>query len=411
MKKNKIFSSIIMLTILCSFLGAFAPQSVVGSAGASFWLTGGEVTITGDRPTGSGAGNIRMDIVAPLSVTIPNATQVIILDNHAWNADVELAPNDLATTGITRAYSSSYAACVSRIEGAAGIFSTLRILNEDNFTEHTTDKDVDVLTLYSLEPIYTTVNTAMTAYGLTVANFTPYTVKVQLSFDKSLVDTFFTNVAGDANFADIAENHFTDTALIANLIEDYFAVTMLDLVYGNINMTDYATAWTIGAEVESVLGGNATDVSVDYALELGSIRNAAIGFIGLHLADLSSAGIPQSVMPELPSEDYFSAFAQTDDEYLLDFSIISDFVSSNALIAGLGVLLSQMFPHVATASGGVAFPLYVHLIVIGVVGLIAGVIAYFVSGKDKKAFWKAFGIAAAVTALVMFLGFPVSSIF
>ena len=410
MKKNKIFSSVIILTMFLSFLGAFAPQSVVGSAGASFWITGGEVTIEGDRPSGSGAGNIRMNIVAPLSVTVPNATQSMILDNHAWNGEVELAPNDLATTGITRAFSSAYATSVSKIEGAAGIYSTLRILNEDNFTEYTTDKDVDVLTLYSLEPLYDTVNTAMTAYGLTVANFTPYTAKVQLTFDKSLVDAFFTEVASDVNFADIAENHFTDTALIANLLEDYFAVSMLDLVYGKINMTDYATAWTIGAEVESVLGGNATDVSVDYALELGSIRNAAMGFIGLHLADLSNTGIPQAVKPELPSADRFMVIAQTDTSYLIDFNIISDFVSSNALIAGLGVLLAQMFPHVATAAG-MAFPLYVHIIVIGVVGLIAGIIGYFVGGKQWKAFWKAFGIAAGVTAIVMFLGFPVSSIF
>lgn len=410
MKSKKIFSSVFILAMLLSIFGAFAPQSVVGSAGASFWVTGGEVTITGDRPTGSGAGNIRMNVVAPLSVTVPNATQGIILDNHAFNGAVELAPNDLATTGITRAYSSSYATCVSKVEGAAGIYSTLRILNEDNFTEHTTDKDVDVLTLYSLEPLYDTVNTAMSAFGLTVANFTPYTVKVQLAFDKSLVDTFFTEVASDVNFADIAENHFTDTALISNLMEDYFAVSMLDFVYGRINMTDYATAWTIGAEVESVLGGNATDVSLDGALELGSIRNAAIGFIGLHLADLSSAGIPLSVQPELPSADRFSVVAATDTEYLLDLSVISDFVSSNALIAGLGVLLSQMFPHVETA-GGVAFPLYVHIICIGLVGLISGVIGYFVGGKQWKSFWKAFGIAAGVMAIVMFLGFPVSSIF
>ncbi len=410
MKTKKIFTLVFTSMMLLSIFGAFAPQSVVGSAGASFWVTGGEVTITGDRPSGAGAGNIRMNVVAPLSVTVPNATQSIILDNHAFNGAVELAPNDLATTGITRAYSSSYATCVSKVEGAAGIYSTLRILNEDNFTEHTTDKDVDVLTLYSLEPLYTTVNTAMTAFGLTVANFTPYTVKIQLAFDKSLVDAFFTEVASDVNFADIAENHFTDTALISNLMEDYFAVSMLDFVYGRINMTDYATAWTIGAEVESVLGGNATDVSVDGALELGSIRNAAIGFIGLHLADLSSAGIPLSVQPELPSADRFSVVAATDTEYLLDLSVISDFVSSNALIAGLGVLLSQMFPHVATASG-VAFPLYVHIICIGLVGLVAGTISYFVNDKSWKAFWKAFGIAAGVMAIVMFLGFPVSSIF
>ena len=405
--KAKLF----VFLLLTSFLLAGLPNTSQAAVGADFWITDATLVIEGNRPSSS--------VLLSVPLATYNATQTLVLDSYSWDAD-DLSPADLKATGVSKKYSSDFAGQVllppsASMSSARGIYSTLRVTDESSFVEQTLKTDLDVQTFYTLDSIYETINTTMLAYGLTAENFTAETCKIRLTFDKSLVDSFFADVAADSMYDSVATEYYTDTSMVADLFEDYFRETMLDLVYTKVNLTDYATTDDIATEMEDVLGGNATDTSLDGATIIGSIRNAAVGFIGLQLAEETT--ISADVTPKAAvnhNTDRFVHFEATDDSYIIDFSIFSDFISGSKIIQNFGLAIAQIFPHTTTASGSIAFPLYVHLIVIAIIGLAAGLIGYATTdGKKKKKrnFWKTFGIAAGVTAIVMFLGFPVSSIF
>lgn len=418
MKTKKLFSSIFLALMLLSILGAFAPSGVKADAGASFWIEDASVILNGTRPVSASMSSIRSiptDFIIGLDATT-KLVETIILDGLNWNAGDDLAPSDYASSGITRTYSSSVIGSVTlpSTSGASGVYSTLRATDENNYAEQTKDKDLDVYTFYTLDNLYDTVNTKMVSYGYTVANYTCNYAKLRMVFDRTLVDVFFGDIAGDDDFAELRDEDYTSTTAVADLFEDHFKYSMLDLIYSKINVTDYATSWTIGSEVQSVLGGNATDLSIDgTGNKHVSVRNAATGFIGLYMADDATIDPPSTVVKSvLPGQnaDQFVKLLTTDDSYIIDFNIFSDFVSSSLIIDHFGLALAQIFPHV-TIGDQLAFPLYVHLIIIAVAALIGGGIGYFVGGKDKKAFWKAAAWTAIGIGIMMFLAFPVSSIF
>ena len=400
--------------MLLSIFGAYAPSGVKADAGASFWIEDASVILNGTRPVSTNPGRaVQTDFIIGLDTTT-KLVETIVLDGLNWNAGDDLAPSDYLSTGVTRTYSSSVIGSVTlpSTYGASGVYSTLRATDENNYAEQAVDRDLDLYTFYTLDNFYDTVNTKMVSYGYTVANYTCNYAKLRMSFDKTLVDAFFTSIAGDDDFVELRDDSYTSTTAVADLFEDHFKTSMLDLVYSKVNVTDYATSWTIGSEIESVLGGNDTDTSIDGTGNGHvSIRNAAIGFIGLYMADdtvIDPSAVVKSVLPG--QADQFIKIIETDDSYLIAFNIFSDFVSSSLIIDHFGLALAQIFPHVETASG-LAFPLYVHLIVIAVVSLIGGLIGYFVGGRQWKAFWKAAGFTAIGIGIIMFLGFPVSSFF
>lgn len=373
----------------------------------SYWIEGGHLILQGDRPTSSSP----MSIVVPLSTY--NASQDIILGSHSWSEE-DLAPSDFGTSGVTRTYSSTYAGRVTQpsLLSARSIYHTLRVIDENSFLEHSREIDSNLMMLYTSESVYDVVNRTMEGYGLFAENFTAATAHLQMEYNKEPVDSFFRAMAQDPDYATIAEDYFASTTRITDLTTKYFRESMLDLIYSFVNLTGYGLTDTIASKAKSDI------TSVTNATVHGSIRNAATGYIGYYLSG-DDIDVPDASLLSKDNGDWFVSIEETDTQYLLNFNIGSNFISSSSIVQGFGMALTQIFPEFETVvvdddTTAIGFPFYVHFLVAFVLGLISAFVAYTVEDKKKmkqKSAWKTFLIVFLVILGFMVIGFPVISFF
>jgi len=354
---------------------------------------------------------------AAFSYNYPLATSTID-QNYVLSSDQVSAentkPSDVITSSsVTRLYSNSFAGGLSTgTSSIRSVWQTVMVTPETANTQLSTKKDLTAETFYTLEDLYTQLNRSLLAVGKTAADADITKITLEITLDKASVDYLFTQAKNSDSFTSIAEQDPTNQAKIAVALDPIWDNYLLDMVYAKINLTDYAAGWDIGEEIANVTT-SVTDNDVDGLVKYGSMRNALFGYIGAIIADDNVINPSPKLMPNNPpvSEDsYFVGFVDAGTYYVVDFNLFGDFVSSNKLIQGMGLALSQIFPSVLI-NNQQAFPFWVHLLVSAIIATVVALLYVAVKGvKSKKLkkqlFVKVWLIAFAITMLIMVISFP-----
>jgi len=338
-----------------------------------------------------------------------NVSATYVLDIDSFTAENK-APSDLKAS-VARTFSNTYGGYFSTSTSTVrGMWQTVKITPENEYTQYSLSRDeIAVQTFYTTEDLYTQLDRTMQSYGKTAADATIEQIYAELTLDRSVIDSFF-QATQTEQIQTVAENYATDQQKIATVLDPIFDQYIYDLCFAPVNLTDYATGWTIADEVDNVMT-NTTDTALDGATKLGSIRNALYGYLGSVLLDDEVIGA-QGDFTKPPAEDNgrFIGFEVTDTTYIVKFNLLNDLVSSSKLIQNFGFALTQIFPSTMIGEQQ-AFPFWVHLLVSFVIGaIVAGIDAVIATTKGKKKkkerAWKVFAIAFGVTMLIMAISFP-----
>jgi len=348
-------------------------------------------------------------IEASTNVTVTNE---IAMDGYTFTAD-DKAPSALQA-GVARTFSDSYSGSFfSSVSTEEGMWQTLSIVKESSMTQYSLKRDeLGIETFYTLEDVYTVVNRAMQSYGKTANDLVVEQIYAEIVLDKTSIDNFFADTQTD-QIQNVAENYATDTTKVATVLDPVFDDYIYDLCFAPVNVSTYATGWTIAEEVENVFT-NSSDSSLDGATKLGSIRNALYGYLGAVYLPSVAQSPKVAVEPSQPSADEGSRFfgfeVRADNTYILKFNLLGDLVSNSKIIQNFGLALAQIFPSTMVLNQQ-AFPFWVHLLVSAIIAtVVAGVyllIAQIKSKKEKKkTFLKVWLIAFGICMLIMVISFP-----
>jgi len=273
----------------------------------------------------------------PLSVTM-------VQDSFS---EAEEKPSNFATDGITATYSDSVTVTSYGISSAAGIYQTLGTISEADFTQDDFANYQNIYTYTTADPYSTTITNWMQGIDAThtYLNFSVTAMYATLVFDKTLVDNFFTEAAARPSFDEIADNldQTTNANFVTVLLDEVFGNHMNGIIYSPINVTDYAADWTPAQEVRAVLGGNATDTSINGTVSISEMRNALYAYLGQHvLSDtvIEGQGLPD---PITDTNSPFVGFDQTATSYNVKFNIMSAYASS-AIAANYSSILGLFVP-------------------------------------------------------------------
>ncbi|MHA1348066.1 MAG: hypothetical protein ACTSO3_16815, partial [Candidatus Heimdallarchaeaceae archaeon] len=271
--KNKLnISTLFALLLIGSF---FVPTGSIQAAtvGADPWITNVDIVFNGTRPL-SAVPTKGVDGVAPVTIeTTTSYSKQIVANGHEFYAE-NYAPNDYATTGVTRTFSSTYSGYINAIETERGLWQTLKFIDESSFSQYDIDQDLDVFTYYATEAYTATITRYLESLGsYTYLNFTCTQAYAVLSFDKDLVDAFFTDAKAKSTYDSVATSYSTDNQKVTTLLDDVFDSHLLDIIYGVVNTTDYAAGWTVADEIYAVMGNNVSDSSIDAFTKIGSVRD------------------------------------------------------------------------------------------------------------------------------------------
>lgn len=335
MKINKLNRTIVV--VLFSFLMLLS-MSLSGNAATEISTT--DPAIKSVDLVFNGYIPVSLGVSAVYNATIPT----IGLQTVGF-AEEDQAPDHFQTDGITRTFSDSFATSISTPSSARGIFQTLKTIAESEFSQHTVDKAVSVHTYSPLEPFYNTINDTMNALdpAFTAANFTVGDMYALIAFDKGVIDALFEAFKAKSLYGDIAETYSTNTQMITTLLDDVFGENLFDIIYAPVNTSTYATDWTIAEEVHAVMGGNATDTSINGTTKIVSMRNAIIGYLGERIVSDTVVG-QEAIMPFPESDsDVIFGFSQTATTYTLKFRIMGDFINS-PLSEDMELLLATLQP-------------------------------------------------------------------
>jgi len=325
--KNK-YLPFVVLTLMLLVVPAISHKTVFATAEKSDpWVTGINCYIEGYVPA-SGSGD-SMNYVSNEGLAVS-----MTIDSFY---ELDIAPEQFATTGITRTYSDSIAAKITDLDSTRGIYQTLLGIPETDFSQIDNDRETTVYTFTTTKIFAEEAEDAAQDYDAdyTYANFTVNKMYVTFQFDRDVVDSFFTDAKNRAPYSDIAEDLSTSSSAVITLLDEVFGDSLFDVVYAPVNVTDYSSTWSVKQEFRSVLGGNETDDSVDDTVKIVSLRNALVGYLGQNVVADSVVDVPTAAAyehPELPdSVGPFFGFTATDSAYYLNFDIKTDFANSPLL--------------------------------------------------------------------------------
>ena len=316
------------------------------------------------------------------------------------------------TDGITRTYSSSmYTSITTSYASARGIYDTLRAMDETEFNQKATEYDMSIYTFSPLESFDKTINDTIIALDdtLTDANFSTSKIYSVLTFDRVLVDEFFAAAKSKGSFADIAADSVlsSDPDVIRVLLDEIFGARIFDIIYSPYNRTlDVAadSSWTIHDEIVGVMGGNATDFSVNGTNKAVSMRNGVFGFLGKSIVADSVVGLALSAY--IPENDVFSNFKATPTTYSFQFTLTKTDYANSAVGLGMGSVFGIFQPATITV-GGIDFNInFADAILIGLAsGVVAGILGFLIAKSSKKENAVLIGfIVFIVVAIVVFAG-------
>jgi len=397
MNKRMLYSAFTLLLIASFFLPQGSVQAT--TVGAENIITDISIKFNGTRPASALMYDLSEDGPQPITINAEKFTQTVVLSSDSFSA-TDLAPDDLKASGVTRTFSSTYAGYVTSSESERGIWNTLEFIDENSFSQYDIEQDIDVYALTPTEPFTDTITRFMSAIDATwtYENFTVSSALAYISFDKTAIDNFLLDAKAKDNYATVASQYSTDNQKIITLLDDVFDNHILDIVYSIVNETDYTTGWTVSEEVEAVLGGNATDTSLDGATEIGSIRNLIYGYIGNIIAPDSV--VKTAVEPNpIERSGRIVGLLATETTYVIKFDLFTDLVSGSKVKALFDTVFTTIFPHIEVA-GTVVLVWWGNLIVGAIFGVIAGLIGYFAT-KKKKLKWKKAGLAFLFTFLIV----------
>ena len=355
------------------------------------FITGVNIVLEGYEPIPLGLNAVYNASIPPIGLEAASFT------------DASQSSSDLASDGITRTYSDSYLGAIinAGYSSASGIYQTLKGIQEDEFSQYTTDREVTVFNYYAQETFDQTINDTMNAINpdWSDQNFTCGDMYALITFDKALVDAFFTDAKAKSTFGDVADLYSTNQQMITTLLDDVFGLHLFDIIYAPINETAYATAWTLDQEVRSVLGGNDTDSSLDGATKIVSVRNAMVGYIGQNIAADSVVGSAAAIGN--PSTDAIFGFTATATTYTIKFRIKADFVSS-PVASAFNSLFTIIQPG-TEAGDGILVAVNWNMVLgisLGVAAVVAVITIYATRKKGEKSLLYGL-IAFAVVGLVL----------
>ena len=126
-------------------------------------------------------------LAAVYNATVPSVSMV----EDAFH-ETDIAPNDFITDGITRAFSSSIVSDVN-YQSAAGLYQTLKSIDESSFSQYSRDQDASVYLFSTVDPFSTIITDELSSIDpdWTYLNFTCGTFKYAVTFDRVEVDKFF----------------------------------------------------------------------------------------------------------------------------------------------------------------------------------------------------------------------------
>ncbi len=401
--KNKLKLVIPLFLVFCLLL----PVTVNNNVNATTVMTTGNPLIVGINTIIKGYDGV--DQSMPLSLdTVYNASIPIISLQADSFAEEAQAPNDFATDGITRTYSDSLYTGFSTpsMATAQGMYSVLRYMKESSFSQLTVEQDVTAYTYTPIDSFYTTVNDSMYAENVlwTAENFTVSEMYDLITFDREMVDAFFTDALSQDGYGLLTDDYATNQQMIISLLDSVFTRHCYDIIYAPVNETSsvYSATWTIAEEVRAVMGGNATDTSINGTMEIVSVRDAMFGYLGQHIVADSVVG--QSLASV--TTDLIYGFAATPTTYSLKFNTMSDFAASplsEALKVLYTILTPAEYEDLITA---LKANIWEGILIAAAVGAGLAIVAYLIR-KDKPDKYLyaiiAFGFGALVTLVIYFV--------
>ena len=346
MKTKKIFSSIFLALILCSFLGAFASTSMKVSGAVispdSWFYASPYVIIKGDQPELEGSESKSISFYISLDEDPYNASVPAVSMIGDTFFEESIASEDFLTDGITRTFSSSIFSDLD-FESAAGLYQTLQGIDEDKFSQYAVDRDTTVFTYATAEPFNETITNEMDNFDpdWTSDNFTCATIYMVLTFDRVQVDAFFAQALAKDGYGLVADEYSTNAQMITTLLDDVWSDHIFDMIYSPINETLLETGISISEEVEAVMSTNSSDTSINGTTKIVSMRNAAAGFIGQKMAPTTT--IELDAIPS-PNGNPFFGFEQTAVTYTIYFDVKGDYCTGDTVDGNMGGLFSLFQP-------------------------------------------------------------------
>jgi hypothetical protein len=331
-----------------------------------------------------------------------NDTQVpfSLAENTFFEQD--LAPSDYLSDGITREFSSDIASKLDLSSGA-GIYQTLQGISEEDFSQYDVDRDITTFTYTRDEAFNDTIVADLQDYDpdWNITHFDCRKAYIVFTLDKVLVDIFFAEAMSKDGYALISDEHSTDKQMITTLLDDVWPDFLLDLFYSTVNNTELETGITISEEIEAVLKTNSTDTSVNGTKRLVSMRNAAIGFIGEHIASQSTVELDSH---PITADSPFFGFEQTSTTYTFNLDIKTDVCTGNTVDDAMTVAVGsmQLGDLIAgiTSTVNIGWALFIGL---GTAVLI-GIITYLVrDGKNRALISVLVGLGVGLVAAFVYV--------
>lgn len=332
-----------------------------------------------------------MSIQAVYNATVPAVSMVA---DSFYETDI--APNDFVTDGITGTFSSSIASDLS-YQSAAGIYQTLKSIDESSFSQYARDQDSTIYTFTTDEDFSTVITNELSDIDpdWTYLNFTCGTMYYVITFDKVEVDKLFAEVKAKDGYALVSDEESTNAQMITTLFDGVFDNHIFDMIHSPINSSLVPSTLTIAEEIEAVLSVNATDTSINGSTKIVHMRNALTGYIGQQLAADSVIEAQGEAYPI--SNGGLIGFQQTATTYTVYFDVKQDFCTSNTVDENIGAAFTLFQPVDITEGIQVTYAILWAILIGAGVGLVAAVITYAIASAKgvKNAAW--------ISALVFFL--------
>jgi len=391
--KNKLKLAIPLFLVFCLLL------PVIGNNQVNAALTANDPYITGINTIIKGYhGNVNLGLSTVNTSVIP----IVGLEVDVFTAE-EQSPALFQTDGITRTYSSSLYSSITSLSSARGIYDTLMTIDENSFSQDAIKQDATIYTFTPLESFDITINDTMQAIDSTYTdqNFTATEMYFLPTFDKLLVDAFFLAAQERGTFTDTAEDFSTNEQWVINLLDEIFGPRILDIIYSPYNTTcDLAadSTWTMAEEVQAVMGGNATDLSINGTIKNVSMRDAFFGFLGKNLVPDTTVGQALSAF----DSGIFSDFEVTATTYSFKMNVLSDFAGS-AVGLGLGALFTMLLPAEVAEVVGILKMFFLEAGLFALIGLVVASIITKLATKGKENSNTISIIAGLVVGILVFV--------
>ena len=402
LKIGKTKKFLLVLLILSSVLVMPFTSTVKGAViNPDPWVLSVDIVFEGYQPDVSlSMLTLRNNLVAN---TIYNASipDVGLTGTHFF--EEEINSKDLQTDGITRTFSSSIASEIS-YESAGGLYQTLQVIDENDFSQYSVDRETTTFSFTTEDAYNKTITEELEDVDpdWTYLNFTCAKMYYVITFDRTAVDAFFTQAKAKATYAEIAETYSTNKQMITTLLDEIFTDHIFDIIYAPVNISTYASTWTIADEVRAVMGGNATDTSFNGTTKMVSIRNAIVGYIGHRIAPTTVIEA-QGLNDPFVSSGLILGLEQTATTYSITLDVKQDFCTANTVDGSLAGFFGILQP--GQIETGVQVTYYVGMgLLIGLAaGFVAGLIALVLAKNNKNKAWITFAAFIVVTAITFVL--------